>query len=114
MQNNFNALIVSVLLMMGMTFMMPSFTSAQQNVPPNGNFNQAPGGTDTTGGQPGAVTTDDGISWLWLLPLLALPLIYLWMRGKRERETDTYRDQGFAGTKGGRSKRRQEDEDDML
>jgi hypothetical protein len=50
--------------------------------------------------------TDPGVNWLWLLPLLAIPLILMAMRPRNDRERTTT----FSGTKGGRS---EDDEEQM-
>ena len=63
----------------------------------------------------GVTTTDNtsedrGLNWLWLLPLLAVPLLFLVRRDEEEEDRGfRYGDSGqFAGMKGGRARRDRE------
>ncbi len=79
----------------------PSF--AQNIQDGTGTYNEAP----TTG-----TTTeeDNGFNPLWLLPLLAIPLFFMFKKDNRNDERSEYQDQGIAGMKGGRSERHQDDD----
>lgn len=84
---------------------------AQQNTQP-GSSNQAPGTTSQQQGPTGGTTTDNNntlADWWWALPLLAIPVIYLMTR-RREDESE-YRNERFAGAKGGQSGRKREEDE---
>ncbi len=61
--------------------------------------------------EPGAGATVDtsdersGFNLFWLLPLLAIPLLFMIKRDKKN-ETTEYRDPNFTGSKGGRADRK--------
>lgn len=73
---------------------------APRDVNSSQNNDSAVGGATDTG--------DQALSWLWLLPLLAIPVLYFMVRGNEDR--DGYRQTGpIAGVKGGRAERRDEE-----
>lgn len=97
-------LLLTLLFVMTVAF-SPAVVSAQNMQDGTTNFET---GTGTTG------TTDDtntGFDWRWLLPLLAVPLLYFaFRRNDDEQRNEEYRDQrSILGTKGGRSNRTQDD-----
>ena len=89
----------------------PSLASAQGMQ--DGTYNQAPAG-DNTSGQAGATDDRGGFDWRWLLPLLAVPLLFMLKRDKKSDDRSHYRDQGFAGTKGGSTRRDNDRDEDAL
>src|SRR5690348_12971073 len=77
------------------------------SVPPAQNSTGQTNGTNTTT----QGTQDDGISPWWLLPLLAIPVLYFHRRDNKDEDDRRYYDQGMSGAKGGKSRRdRNEDE----
>jgi hypothetical protein len=62
-------------------------------------------------GQTGT-TQDRGFDWWWLLPLLAIPLFFVFRSENRYDDRAPYRDQGLAGTKGGEARRRRLDDEE--
>lgn len=52
---------------------------------------------------PGSTNTDGGFDWRWLLPLLAIPVLYFVFRDKNLN--DYPKEERIAGYKGGRSER---------
>lgn len=87
----------------------PILVSAQQSVQ-DSTYNQVPasGNSSQTNG-----TTEDrgGIDWRWFLPLLAVPFFFLLKRDNKEEDRSNYRDQRYAGAKGGERKRNREEDD---
>lgn len=83
----------------------------------NGTYNQTQPGTIDNNGVGGTNTVQDsasdneGFNWWWLLPLIAIPIIYLLTR--RSNDRDTYHDRGssLSGAKGGRSERERYDDE---
>jgi hypothetical protein len=78
-------------------------------------LNQAPQSTTGNGttGTTGTTTQnndDSGFDARWLLPLLAIPILYLLTRKRDNREERRDTNQYAAGAKGGRSRRRNDDE----
>ena len=51
---------------------------------------QQGGATDTRTGA-AAATADDGINWWWVLPLLAIPVIWLMARKREDEDRDRRR-----------------------
>lgn len=82
-------------------------TYSNPNSTTNGGNNSPGTTTDST------QTNDNGFNLWWLLPLIALPLLYLAFRqGNRDDETRTYDTRSsMAGVKGG-SSRSNDDRDD--
>lgn len=73
--------------------------------------NSSPNNGSAVGGT--TDTADRALSWLWLLPLLAIPVLYFMVRGSEEREG--YRQAGpLVGAKGGQTERRNEEEKEEL
>lgn len=101
------ALLVGVLF----AFASPVAVSAQQTAP-NDTYNEAPAPGNTGG--TGTTTNEDrgGFDWRWLLPLLAVPLLFLFKKDNRNEERQSHRSQQFAGSKGGES--RKDREEDIL
>jgi hypothetical protein len=58
-------------------------------------------GTDTTS------AAGPGFDFRWLLPLLAIPVLFLFVRDSNE--DDRYYDQPYAGVKGGKSNKKKEE-----
>lgn len=92
-------LIAAVILIHG------AYPARAQQTMPGDTVNQQPM-TDTGAGTTTA-TDNRTLDWLWLLPLLAIPLLFLLMRDRRSDSYDEYeyQDQGsLAGVKGGRAR----------
>lgn len=66
--------------------------------------NTSGGTTDTSG------TTSNGIDWRWLLPILAIPVIFFLFKSDNEDKRPDYRDQGIMGAKGGKTRRELDEE----
>lgn len=92
----FKVLIISFLLITALSFSRIIFA---QEMPDS---EIAPGGAITEDVEP--ATTDNGFSLLWLLPLIAVPVLlyFAWPRNKANRMDLS---QGYVGAKGGRSQR---------
>lgn len=99
---------VSILMLL---FVISPSAYAQEGAQ-DSTLNQTRGTTNTTGQVSGATDDRGGFNWMWLLPLLALPLLLLFTRGSKNEDRDQYRDQSLAGSKGGRTNggRDQDDE----
>jgi hypothetical protein len=70
--------------------------------------NGTTGVTDNTG-----TTKDNGFNPMWLLPLLAIPVIYYLYKSSNDNSRDTGYDRGsIAGAKGGKSERRNDFENE--
>lgn len=72
-------------------------------------------GTENQGNRnPALVNQDDGPNWMWLLPLLAFPLIafMLWPKKKNEEHTEYRRDNRYAYQKGGSATSADHNEED--
>lgn len=100
------------------SFALPLAAGAQGTQDNSTLNNQSqPGSTNNTnGGTAGRTQTNSpdnnqGFDWRWLLPLLAIPVIYLLTR--RTDDRDEYREQSryVAGAKGGKARRERDDED---
>lgn len=80
----------------------------------DGTYNSAPpAGSNTTNGQTGGTTTsndNNGFDWRWLLPLLAIPVLFLFLGDNKEKDNTRYYDQGVAGAKGGKASREKDDD----
>lgn len=87
-------LILSILLAVAVVISSPSVSFAQ-NVQPNPGINNSQGAVQDN--------TDEntGFDWRWLIPLAAIPLLFLAFRGSDDREE--YRETRYTGAKGGRS-----------
>jgi hypothetical protein len=97
-----------VVIALALTFGFSGSVSAQSVQ--EGPMNQAPG-TGNTGGQTVGTTDDNqGFNWMWLLPLLAIPVVLYMVRKKdnREERTTDRRVHGLAGSKGGRAREEEE------
>jgi len=71
----------------------------------NDTVNEAPVQRDTTNDAAFNNTRTDnntGPTWMWLLPLLAIPLLFMFRKDSRNNDGE------LAGTKGGRSRERYE------
>lgn len=88
-----------------MTFFLSATFAFAQGVN-DGAYDASPGNTNNNTKVGG--TTDDtgGFDWRWLLPLLAIPVVLLFLGEKKEDEYTRYYDQPLAGAKGGRTKRK--------
>lgn len=108
MHKSLAAVFIAFALFLGAAVFSISYAQEAVN---DGTFNSAPGTTNDT--QTGTTTEDTGgFDWRWLLPLLAIPVVLLFLNDKREDETTRYYDRPMAGAKGGRSKRERNEEDD--
>ena len=102
------ALILSVIIIIS-GLSVASVAFAQNNTyntapPADGcTLNGQPNGTNTT-------NTDNGFDWRWLLPLLAIPVLFLFLGENKEDENTRYYDQGVAGAKGGKSRKEKDNE----
>ena len=95
------SILVSGVLLLLMT--SPSF--AQQNVP---DVQQDPPAERDGAAGRGTTQNQDSSLWWWLLPLLALPILYFLMKPSNDKvRTDGY-DKRMVGTKGGRRKGKDE------
>lgn len=99
---------------------IPAVSHAQVSQDQGGSTYSNPGSTNT-GGNTGMTSTanqtnDTGFNLWWLLPLIALPLLFLAFRqGTRNEETRTYSSQStMAGAKGGRSKSEDDDYEEAV
>jgi hypothetical protein len=113
-----SATIVALILFVSLA-LTPALSSAQGTAGPGETYmnNDATTGTGgTTGTTTTDTTTDNGFNPLWLLPLLAIPVIYFIYKASnddaRERRYDTR--EPLAGAKGGRSERRDSDTEEVL
>jgi hypothetical protein len=104
--------ITMIALALALSLGMVGSVSAQNAV--EGPMNQAPAGGDTNGQIGGTADDNQGFDWRWLLPLLAIPVLFLLFRKNDDRDEGIDRSgiQGYAGSKGGRS--RAEDDEDAL
>lgn len=59
----------------------------------------------------GTANQDDGTNWWWLLPIIAIPVIYMLYRAMKDNDRDTYRERDMMGARGGRAERDEKDED---
>lgn len=110
---------LSAIIMAAVIFVHGAQPARAQQTMPGDTVNQQPmtdSGTGTATA-PASRTLD----WLWLLPLLAIPLLFLLMRDRRTDSYDSYeyQDQGsLAGVKGGRARTKitdiDEDEEEIL
>jgi hypothetical protein len=66
--------------------------------------------TGTTGGTTTQANDNQGFDWRWLLPLLAVPLVFLLFRRGDDDSRREYRRGDLAGTKGGERTRIRDDE----
>lgn len=97
-------------LLVGSLFTVTSLAFAQGIQ--DGTTNQVP--ANGTTGQTGGTTTNEdrgGFDWRWLLPLLAIPIILMFMNNDKRDDRSEYRSRGYAGSKGGESRREREDEE---
>jgi len=94
-----------VIFSLAITFFLSATFAFAQEVN-DGTYNTSPGNTvnDTQGG--GVVSDTAGFDWRWLLPLLAIPVVLLFLGEKKEDEFTRYYDQPLAGAKGGKTKRK--------
>ena len=90
-------LFIAILLAVTIAISNPAGVSAQNNTDPNTNYSAPQGGTTTT------TDDDSGFNWWWLLPLAAIPFVYLATRGSDETHEETRREGYTMGAKGGRS-----------
>lgn len=69
-------------------------------------YNSTPNNLDTGG----TVTTDNEnrFDWRWLLPLLAVPIVYFAWKSRDQGDYTTYNDQYAVGVKGGKVEKRSE------
>lgn len=68
-----------------------------------------------TGNTVSATPMNDGINWVWFLPLLLIPVVLLLGRSRNEDGSSEYRHHRFAGTKGGEAQRiRERDIEEIL
>lgn len=89
--------VTAILLALVFAISAPAGVYAQSNTDPNTNYTAPQGGTTTT-------TDDDpGFNWWWLLPLAAIPFVYLATRGSDDTYEETRRERYAMGAKGGRS-----------
>jgi hypothetical protein len=113
MKNIFVSILMAIVL-----FVAPSGVAAQAVGDPGAGSSVNEQQLDDTGAgttlddsaTQGAVDDRGGLDWRWLLPLLAIPLLFfLWqgMRGDEERRE--YRDYPV-GAKGGKTQRRADDD----
>ena len=113
-------LVVSLIVVVAVA--LGGFTSAYAQNMDNGTGtgglqNQTPGTGTTNDTTVGGTTTNDtesGPNLWWLLPLLALPVLFFLFKGDNEENRRDYRDTGFAGAKGGRSRRDREEEGEVI
>jgi len=101
------ALVLSVTLVIA-GFSVVSVAFAQSNT-----YNNAPAQGNTANGQVNGTNTTNtgtGFDWRWLLPLLAIPVLFLFLGENKAGENTRYYDQGVAGTKGGQAKKKKVDD----
>jgi hypothetical protein len=94
--------ILAVTLMLSSVLAVPMAANAT-----DGTYNQAPQGGTTSNGTGGTTNPQNndngGFDWRWLLPLIAIPLIYLMTRKRDNNEINRDNRQYPAGAKGGRA-----------
>ncbi len=102
-----------VLAIVAVTVFVPKATFAQ------GIDNNVNGGTDNTiynpdtgatTGQTGGTTTGSSFDWRWLLPILALPVLYIAYKAMTNNDRERSNPQ-LAGEKGGEAKKYRESQD---
>lgn len=109
MKNTIIGLILSITLVIsGLSVVSLAF--AQNNT-----YNTAPAnGGNTTDQTSGATSTNNGFDWRWLLPLLAIPILFLFLGDRKEGDDTRYYDQGIRGAKGGKTSREKDDEETVV
>lgn len=116
MRNTIYSFILGLVFILSGVLVLPS--AFAQDVPANQpglNYDTAPGSETTNPGVGGTTNTVDDAAennlW-WLLPLLAIPVLFFVFRRSEEKDRDfSYGSGGYAvGAKGGQSKRTATDE----
>jgi hypothetical protein len=95
MQKIITSTVLTVALVISLLF-SPNTTYAQNMDTPQ--YNIGAGTTQNT-----VDNSDNGFDWRWLLPLAAIPILFLLFRGDDSRDTEYREETRLAGRKGGRS-----------
>jgi hypothetical protein len=96
-------LLMSIMLSISLLFVAVP-VHAQNNQTPN-TYNNGSGSNGSTDGSTGTTNDNSGFDWRWLLPLLAIPILFIAFSGSND-DTTTYRETNrYTGVKGGRTSR---------
>ncbi len=109
-----NKYIIILLALVLSLFVRVGTPQVQAQDAAQGTLNQPQTTADTTTNSTPEATSRGGFNWMWLLPLLVIPLFFAIRRDSDAGDTEVYTDRGYSGVKGGRSTTVIEEEDEDL